>query len=128
MAPFRLFQLAALLGLTSHWAYFMHGEFHLAGLSIITAYLGLSLLLFVYLLEIDHYTPFDATATTFLVTSSYICALCTSVLLYRGFFHRLRHFPGPFVAKFSKLWYMSQLTNLGMACCHSPHQRRPAKT
>ncbi|KAF2129891.1 cytochrome P450 [Dothidotthia symphoricarpi CBS 119687] len=42
----------------------------------------------------------------FVITSTtaaiYFGALSASVLIYRGFFHRLRNIPGPFLARFSK--------------------------
>ena len=111
-SPVQLLYVAALLGLTSHWTYFMHGEFHRAGPNLVLAFLTLFLLLVLYLVQIDHYTLSKATATTSLAATAYLSALCTSVLIYRGFFHRLRRFNGPYWAKFSKLWHMSQLTRL----------------
>ena len=43
---------------------------------------------------------------TSLVGASFILGLTCSILLYRGFLHRLRHIPGPFLARFSKLYHM----------------------
>lgn len=43
--------------------------------------------------------------TTALVWSiGFFLGLCTSVFVYRAFFHRLKHFPGPFSARLSKFW------------------------
>ncbi|KAI1857879.1 uncharacterized protein JN550_012954 [Neoarthrinium moseri] len=33
-------------------------------------------------------------------------SLTSSILIYRGFFHRLRNFPGPYGARFSSLWLL----------------------
>ncbi|KAL9133026.1 MAG: hypothetical protein Q9175_005796 [Cornicularia normoerica] len=38
------------------------------------------------------------------VSIAYVLSLLTSVTVYRKFFHRLRDFPGPFMASVTKLW------------------------
>ncbi|KAF1844083.1 cytochrome P450 [Cucurbitaria berberidis CBS 394.84] len=43
----------------------------------------------------------QVTATTAVI---YFATLAASILLHRGFFHRLRKIPGPFLARFSKLY------------------------
>ncbi|CBX98473.1 hypothetical protein LEMA_P098820.1 [Plenodomus lingam JN3] len=43
----------------------------------------------------------------------YMGVLITAILIYRIFFHRLRHIPGPFLARFSKLY--------GIFCGVLPH-------
>lgn len=45
----------------------------------------------------------------FLATSCAIASLWTNTLIYRVFFHPLRHFPGPFGAKLSKFWSLRQV-------------------
>lgn len=36
--------------------------------------------------------------------SSFLISLTSSILVYRGFFHRCRKFPGPFAARLSSIW------------------------
>ncbi|KAF2466583.1 cytochrome P450 [Lindgomyces ingoldianus] len=50
---------------------------------------------------------FQALAVSGLTATVYFAALLTSILLYRGLFHRLRKFPGPFLARFSKFYSLS---------------------
>ncbi|KAG9235686.1 putative benzoate 4-monooxygenase cytochrome P450 [Amylocarpus encephaloides] len=44
-----------------------------------------------------------------LVVTTTLTTLWTSILLYRAFFHPLKNFPGPFGAKLSKFWSLSQV-------------------
>lgn len=37
-----------------------------------------------------------------------LASLTVNILVYRAFFHRLRHFPGPFGARLSKFWAVGQ--------------------
>ena len=41
---------------------------------------------------------------TLAIATSYLVTLYSSIIIYRIFFHPLRHFPGPFPAKISKLY------------------------
>lgn len=46
-----------------------------------------------------------------LVAGSFTVALFSSMAIYRIFFHRTRHFPGPRLAAVSKLWHMYHCLN-----------------
>lgn len=111
--PIQVIGFIGLLGVASHWGYFMHGEFHLAGPALVKTFTVSTLLLFLYLSLIAHSSFIEAAKATILVNSVYLGSLWTSLLVYRGLFHRLCSFPGPPLAKFSKLWYLSQVSNLG---------------
>ena len=41
------------------------------------------------------------------ICSTYLSSLFVSIITYRTMFHRLHHFPGPALAKFSKLWHVA---------------------
>lgn len=43
---------------------------------------------------------------TWQIAVSYAGGLFTSIAIYRRFFHRLRHFPGPWAAGLSKFWHV----------------------
>lgn len=45
-------------------------------------------------------------ATTVLIISTYMSGLFTSIVIYRKYFHRLRHFQGPWTAGATKLWHV----------------------
>lgn len=42
------------------------------------------------------------------ICSTYLSCLFASMVIYRTVFHRLRHFPGPALAKVSKLWHVAR--------------------
>ncbi|KAF1960190.1 cytochrome P450 [Byssothecium circinans] len=79
--------------------------------------------------EVDHLTlPFVTITTavfwltvyysTFLfgvlVAAAFFLPLCTKIILYRAFFHQLKHFPGPFGARISKVWTIAQVMKSDM--------------
>jgi hypothetical protein len=102
--------IAAGLGIASHLAYFIRGEHHLHSVQ-------LALLLFIFplllwtsivnlVVDIGTQNSLRLSAT---LTATYLLSLTASILIYRIFFHRLRHFPGPFGAKISKLSHVLRL-------------------
>ena len=97
---------AAFLGLISHHLLFIHGEHHEEG----PLWLGFCLLVqAVFLIaQIAIYKAQVREAVIALtwVMASFATALFGSILIYRIFFHRLRSFPGPFLAKTTKLWHV----------------------
>ncbi|KAJ8119834.1 hypothetical protein ONZ43_g3300 [Nemania bipapillata] len=78
------------LGIISHLAIFIHGEWHLRVPALFEIY---SLLVISIL------------STSYLV-GSYATGLFSSIIIYRRYFHRLRHFPGPPLAAITKLWHV----------------------
>jgi hypothetical protein len=97
--------LAAGLGILSHLTYFIHGEHHesaptlalLCGIVPTLMFIGQ-----VVYLQVDMH---QAALTTAVLYMSYFSALWTSMTLYRVFFHRLNNFPGPFMAKVTKIYH-----------------------
>lgn len=57
---------------------------------------------------LNGHVPEVTFGTSILVVGWSILSLWTSMLVYRAFFHPLRHFPGPRLAKLSKFWALWQ--------------------
>lgn len=101
--------LSAVAGILSHLAYFIHGEHHMEApmLTLLAAVIPASI--FTTLQVIYHASVSQAALTTSVISTAYVGALWTSIIIYRVFFHRLGSFPGPPMAKVSKLWHFSKL-------------------
>ena len=97
--------VSAALGVLSHLDYFIHGEHHEEGSFLALLAIFIPGLLFTGQLIYLDADKVEAAMTTSVVTASYITALFTSMIIYRIFFHRLNNFPGPFLAKVSKLYH-----------------------
>ncbi|KIW87852.1 uncharacterized protein Z519_11436 [Cladophialophora bantiana CBS 173.52] len=100
------FLWAALLGVIAHLTLFRHGEWDTSAPALISAFFSTQLLLVGYGTA---YAPsFKAVPLAVLHVSGLgICFLVgtfTSILIYRGFFHRLSRFPGPFWARLSTIY------------------------
>lgn len=96
---------AAIAGVASHLGYFIHGEHHqeapvLARLALLAIVLVFGLNFWGLQLGIV-----PAAGHTTAILASYAVPLWSSMIIYRLFFHRLRAFPGPLLARVSKIWH-----------------------
>lgn len=100
--------LSAVAGLVAHQRFFIHGEWHLRTVEIIRAHLGLGVcafsILFYFVEEASSLSR--AASATAAATAVYMTAMFASIAIYRLFFHRTRHFPGPRLAAVSKFWHI----------------------
>ncbi|KAK0648091.1 cytochrome P450 [Cercophora newfieldiana] len=97
--------LAAGAGVVTHLGYFIRGEHHNNGITITIFY---ALLLPFSTFALWHYLDLsilDSAVKTAILAFSYATGLFGSMLLYRGIFHPLRKFDGPFLARFSNMYH-----------------------
>ena len=113
MAPIlplpQLCAAAAVLGIASHLGYFIRGEHHLEAPFLIRLSLFAPVAATIALCRFGELTIGDALISVLVADVSFFTSLWASILIYRIFFHRLNHFPGPFGAKTSKLWHVMKL-------------------
>ncbi|KAF7867161.1 hypothetical protein EAF04_005245 [Stromatinia cepivora] len=76
--------------------------------AVIAFYLVLSILL-QYESDNENLTISQGQKIAFKLVSTVIVSLWTNILVYRAFFHPLRHFPGPFGARLSKFWSLGKV-------------------
>lgn len=104
--PFYL--LATILGVLAHHGVFIRGEWHLRAPTVVMFHIAFAACIW-GIWNWQHpggrYRGFGTVAG---LASCYILGLFSSITIYRIFFHRLRHFPGPRLAAVTKLWHVFQ--------------------
>lgn len=95
--------LAAFFGITSHVFYYKNGEHHMEAPMLFWLHVLAFMIIFYAktAFEITQQNGLEAV----LIFTTYLCALFTSIVVYRKIFHRLRQFPGPTMASITKLWH-----------------------
>lgn len=96
--------IAASLGPISHILYFVQGEHHQHTLQLLQILFYGFLPVSVTLGRILHLHYAQGMQLAAMVIGSYVATLWLSILVYRSFFHRLKSFPGPRLARLSKLY------------------------
>lgn len=115
--------LSFLVGVALHLYVFRFGEWDLSAQRIITnftlayaATIGVTMALPSFMSMISR-TSLEATSLTqvskaaIILFSSLTAGIYASILIYRGLFHRLHRFPGPFLAKFTNLYVTFKIWN-----------------
>lgn len=107
-----LASLAVVAGISLHLLVFRHGEWDTSSPSVAVCHL--------LLLSIGsagaHYGIIQSCSPLLIwnIGGYYLLGLYSSMLVYRGLFHRLCQFPGPFLARLSNFY----LTRLSAKCLH----------
>ena len=96
--------MAAASGVASHLCFFIHGEHHMKAPLLFRLYTLLFSVLLYAKVNVKSQDPLLGAKETFEIFAVYTLSLLTSIVIYRKCFHRLRHFPGPFMASATKLW------------------------
>lgn len=99
--------LAGILGLLAHQLLFIRGEWHLLAPTVLSIHVVLALLLVGAEFQLSGNTN-GINVNALASVACYLISLFTSIAIYRIYFHRLRHFPGPRLAAVSKLWHVWQ--------------------
>ena len=106
---FVLALLAAAAGIASHVLYFNRGEHHLWPTKYIQVFATSFIGALVALVQLRDCSISTALLTTSTVAASYLTGTYTSLFIYRVWLSPLNKFPGPWQAKISDLWLLSQL-------------------
>lgn len=92
--PATVLVTSAVTGVVSHLSFFKKADLDAHPIAVINGIFS-SLLAILILAGIK---------TACLFAIGYFTSLYASILVYRAFFHPLHHFPGPRLAKLTKLW------------------------
>ncbi|BCS22088.1 cytochrome P450 [Aspergillus puulaauensis] len=99
---------ASLAGGTSHLAFFIRGEWDGASSTLAAYYMATEALVLVIISRQLELGTWDILSRFFALNFGYFLGLFSSILIYRAFFHPLRSFPGPPLAKLSTLWSIKE--------------------
>ena len=99
-----LYTLTSFAGISAHQFLFKHGEWHMKAPLLVRLYIAVTFLTTIFAIS-PQGTQVGIRRTTF-ANITFLVSLFSSIGIYRVFFHRLRRFPGPFLARVSKLWHV----------------------
>jgi len=98
-------------GLFSHLFLFKRGEWHMRAVDILlfANFVFLASALAAYIFSFAD-VP-QSLWFSFTICGTYCSSLFTSIIIYRCFLHRLSKFPGPALARVTKLWHVYHCLN-----------------
>lgn len=92
------------LGVLIHVSVLRKGEWDLWTMRFIYAWISYEAVVPCALNQLSNMAYSEATLVANKWLSSFLLGMTSSILIYRGFFHRLNRFPGPFVARLSNVY------------------------
>lgn len=103
--------VAGAAGVFSHVLIFIHGEWHLQATGLLRLYTILYAV--ITILEASyHALPWlQAIVASSQLCGAYALCLFASIVVYRTLLHKLHNFPGPVLARVSKLWHVAHCLN-----------------
>ncbi|KAF2682000.1 cytochrome P450 [Lentithecium fluviatile CBS 122367] len=101
---------STVLGVATHLAIFIRGEWHMQAPFLVKFYLFVWIAIFAIQIYYGS-TSREASVSTGSLSLCYALGLFTSISIYRRYFHRLRHFPGPWAAGITKFWHVWKCRN-----------------
>ena len=110
MSEFGTLCTVVVAGFTSHVIYFIHGEYQMRAPWLMLTYFSILIILLIQ--DWVGGERWFVTKVTTRHVLSFAISLASSIVLYRLRFHRLCKFPGPTLAKVTKLWHVAQLTTM----------------
>lgn len=99
---------AGLAGGTSHLAFFIRGEWDGASSTLAPYYMEIEVVVLAIISRQWGLAPWTVLSRFFALNFGYFLGLFGSIIICRAFFHPLRSFPGPPLAKLSTLWSISE--------------------
>lgn len=97
---------SALLGLLSHVTWFIHGEHDYYSRYYVAIWAAAQVVGYYSFTRVMKQSVYGAILSNTVLSVSFLSALCSSIIAYRLFFHRLRHFDGPLSWRVTKLTQM----------------------
>lgn len=98
--------LATGIGITTHLTVFIRGEWHLSASHILAIHIFVFVSGFIVWCWFSPQDLLQYFHCACILGLAYLMGLLGSIAVYRLFFHRLRHFPGPRLAALTKLWHV----------------------
>ncbi|KAH7014166.1 cytochrome P450 [Microdochium trichocladiopsis] len=97
------------VGVASHLSLFRFGEWHLSTVKLVLSFTAVQAATITLLPRAEqplgtNGSHFAAARVSVTLGALWIAGVFVSMLIYRGFFHRLCRFPGPFMARFSNFY------------------------
>ena len=97
---------AGMAGVLSHMLVYIRGEWHLQATKLFKLYVMLYGILAIVEAQIYSLSWHEALSASLQICRCYASCVFASMIMYRAVFHRLRNFPGPVLARISKLWHV----------------------